>query len=244
MLFTLFMGFALQTNAQVVSSDSLKAEISQANKVLPLEKVDKHGVPVVDQKFSVALALGNGYELKDSKYDTLPGCGNSITSSVRLGYALSKYVEIQVERSATSDFVYRYGGGGYVWTDDISAYLKYKFKLSATALNLNLKLGLPIVVKGVTVKPYVVKSLIGTGRIKASSELGELDSYGQPFYSSHFSYNPTAQVSKIGGGIEVTVYDHISLFWEQSWWKMEACLKLEKIVIAHSETLFGVSVGF
>jgi hypothetical protein len=214
MAVAVFILFVFKADAQVVSSGPIRTEINQPK----------------EPKFSVALGFGNSYKFKDDRdSDEFPNMDNSGVSSIRLGYDLSKYVEIEGERSKNSGFVYQHR---------LSSNVTNRLTISATTLTLNIRAGIPIKVKdGFVIKPYFVKSIIGGGSVSIV-----LDYYGQDNF--HASYNVKTTSSKIGVGIEMKLYKDLSLFGETSHWRWKLTANTWDYSFTHSETIFGVIEKF
>lgn len=174
--------FALKANAQIVSTESVKAE----------------------PRFSASLGLGSGYGFGEENLGKLKRYSNAFTPSLRLGYSLSKYVEVQGEYSRASKFEAAHDYGSY--------YLKTSFAFSA--FTLNVKAGVPVRIKKFNFYPYIVmgagKANVNYTRYYKSATLVVEDGKS----SSH-------SCSKSGIGVEVNLHKNIYLFSELNNWKVK-----------------------
>ena len=178
--------FTLQVNAQVVSSEVAKAEVLK------------------EPRFSASLGLGSSYGFEEEKLGKLKKYSNAFTSSLRLGYSLSKYVEVQGEYSRASKFEAAHDYGSY--------YLKTSFAFSA--FTFNIKAGTPVRIKKINFYPYVV---LGAG--KANVDYSVL--YKSTTMSVGSDKNSPHSCSKKGIGVEVNLHKNIYLFSELNNWKVK-----------------------
>jgi opacity protein-like surface antigen len=202
-MFVIPLIFTLKVNSQVVSSEPTKAEINQLFKTVPLEKIDKYGVPVKEPKFSASVGMGSGYGFGEEKLGKLKKYSNVNTPSLRIEYSLSKYVKLQGEYSRTSKFK--------AANDDGYSYLTTSFAFYA--ITLNVKAGVPVKINGVGFYPYIV---IGVGKANVD--------YARSYKSATLTFQDgektSNQCSKGGIGVEINLHKNIYLFSELNNWRV------------------------
>lgn len=210
-MFTLPLILTLKVSGQVVSTGSVKTEALK------------------DPRFSVSVGLGNASMSSYFNFD------NSKAASVKIGYSLSKYFEVQGEYSNFSGFDWAKEKGDYSFKQIDKICLDFK------AISLNLKAGIPFTIGKVSLKPYFVMG-IGRNKFGAKSSYQELTS-GVMTYDYTASYSSFGKTSKIGGGLDVSLNKNLFFFYEFNRWKLYSDLD-DGYIFECSQSLFGIGGRF
>jgi hypothetical protein len=229
MMFVIPLIFTLKVNGQVVSSEPTKTEINQLFKTVPLEKIDKYGVPVKEPKFSASVGMGSSYDLGEEKAGIIKFYKKSSVSSLRLGYSLSKYVEIQGEYSFDTKFKGK---------EENTSYSESAARAYST-FTLNLKAGVPVTVKKFNFYPYLV---VGLGKANTTWS----GYYKSTVTEFDYSYNSNGMCSKGGMGVEVNLHKNIYLFLELNNWKVNwtNSFDQQRYVFFYKQILTGLTLKF
>ncbi len=227
--FVLPLIFTLRVNAQAVSDNPSKAEIHKLFDTVPLEKMDKHGVPVKEPRFSASIGIGPGYHIGFENVGRIKAYDNAFSFSTRLGYSPLKYLEIQGEYSKTG--IFKRHRPEYKQTISFTFY----------TFTVNLKAGIPVEVKGHKFYPYLVG---GYGRAvlyyeNVDTMSGVVSWVPKKYYTNY--------CSKIGFGIETQISDQIFLFSEVNNWKMlkwNPYYSVDRLDITYSQALVGATLKF
>jgi hypothetical protein len=199
--------FALQANAQIVSTESVKAE----------------------PKFSASLGLGSSYSLGEKEAGVIKDYKGSLVSSLRLGYSLSKYVEVQGEYSSGTKFERKIE----------SASSSLNNTRSYSTFTLNLKAGVPTKIKGFGFYPYIV---MGVGKANTNWS----GHYKSAVTEFSFSENFSGKCSKAGIGVEVNLHKDIYLFSELNNWRVNwtNSFDQQRYVYFYKQILAGLTLKF
>lgn len=218
-----------------------KDEWRRTTKAAPLVKHYKDGSKA-KKKFSARMGMGNAYKLgvkidgKEFK-DGLK-LSNSSTLTIKLGYTLNKYVEVQGEYSRAGNFKYHnenedaFGNKGE--SND-------QLILSAYTANLKLTVPIPLTDK-ITFSPYIFG---GLGRATYKEIYNEKEYYYGNKWRDDTEINKfSGSCFKIGEGFDLNVYRNIFLFSEYNYQEIRFMTNDKKITIYHSEILGGVGLKF
>lgn len=218
-----------------------KDEWKRAAKIAPLVKHYKDGT-VAKKKFSAKIGMGNAYKLGlkiDGK--ELEGglkLSNSPTLTIKLGYSLNKYVEVQGEYSRASNFKNHdenedaFGNKGE-WSN----------QLILSAYTANLKVTVPIsLTDKVTFSPYIFG---GLGRATYKAIYNEKEYYYGNKWRDDTEINKfSGSCFKIGEGFDLNVYGNMFLFSEYNYQEIRFMTNNKKITVYHSEILGGIGLKF
>ena len=199
--------FALKANAQIVSTESVKAE----------------------PRFSASLGLGSSYGLGEEKTETIKDYKGSLVSSLRLGYSLSKYVEIQGEYSSGTKFRRNVENASY----------SQSIMRTFSTFTLNLKAGIPVKIKGFGFYPYLV---VGAGKANATWS----GHFKNPVVEFDYSDSYKGKCSKAGIGVEVNLHKNIYAFSELNNWKVNWRYSdvQQNYVFVYKQILVGLTLKF
>jgi|GEM_PF-3019022 len=224
--------FTLKVNSQVVSSEPTKTEINQLFKTVPLEKINKYGVPVKEPGFSASVGIGPNYGFGDKEHGRISAFkSQSAPRSLRIGYSPIKHLEIQGEYSTGSSFK-------AVVHDVIIEKVTDIF--SFTAITMNVKVGAPITIKDMKFHPYVV---LGAGKAKITYS-GKLDWPSLGLYYPADTDTSSGQCFKSGVGTEIRISEHAFAFSELSNWRVKWKEPYGKATWVYSQAIFGLGTKF
>jgi hypothetical protein len=233
MMFVIPLIFTLKVNGQVVSSELTKTEINQLFKTVPLEKIDKYGVPVKEPKFSASVGIGINYGFGDEKHGRIDSIKSiSAPRSLKIGYSPIKYLEIQSEYSAGSSFK------GVTSLPPIIERITDVF--SFTAFTMNIKAGVPVTIKDINFYPYIV---LGAGRANMTFS-DKLDWPSQGLYYSADIDKSSGSCFKSGIGAEVKISKSAFAFSELSRWEVKWKRPWGEATWIYSQALFGLGIKF
>lgn len=208
----------------------------------PLVKRYKDG-SVAEKKFSARIGYGNAYKLgakiDGEKMEGGFGLNNSPALTVKLGYSLSKYVEIQGDVSRATNF-----GNSEKWSDSYGyGYTsEWSNQVIISAYTANLKLTIPILLTDkTTFSPYIFG---GLGRATYKAIYKGKESYDgiQNYYAETTRYSGNSL--KVGGGVDIKVYKNISLFSEYNYQEIRFMIDDIKITVYHSQVVGGIGLKF
>ena len=205
----------LQKIAEDKSTETIKVSKGMSEpKVIPEKK----------PKFSVEMGGGKGFNpwSSDDTGFALSDYKTSPMINAKVGYAIWKNLELQVEYSHLSGFEKR-----TFFIDGANAVFKSKRNRAFTAFTANIRYSLPLNVKGISFSPYVVG---GMGKVRLNNRgvlTKQWESYMRPtalysvVYSEKWQTIGSGRNWKIGGGINIKLYKNLSLFSEYGYWKIK-----------------------
>ena len=221
--------FALQANAQIVSSEPMKAEINKLFETTPLvEKYNDGELVKKELKFSAAIGLGSGYKFGLKGRGILKDYNNSSSFFARIGYKPCKYAEVQGEYENIS---------GFKRTTSLPSW-KDTSIIGFSVYNINLKLLIPLEIKGINFFPYVIG---GAGKAKTEYSIS-WEEPGQQQFPYKIKLSGSGNHSKIGWGVDVKLYGNLLFFSELNYQELK--WDEEEYDLYFSQMIGGLSYKF
>ncbi|MBU4348666.1 porin family protein [Patescibacteria group bacterium] len=187
------------------------------------------------KKFNVSAGLGWGYGLGIKKIGKIEKINDGPTFTIRTGYSLNKYFELQGEYSRADNFKRHYRYSSYD-----NSYVKHNDQFLFSAYTTSLKLIIPLKIK---IAPYVFGG-IGRATFKFIDNTKRYDKNGILIYGNTEKMSKMGTCMKIGGGIQTEIGKKTFFFMESNYQEIKLKIEDEKITFYYYQIIGGIGLKF